>query len=348
MKGIILLGICCGLAAVSCSRQEKKAGYAGEDLTGKAEITRNPQTKAATLRILVPGEWEIYAGPDVERIDFSKPVAQGNAAGKYTLDVPDSIRSYFQLVTPAGKAILAERHLPMAGGYNFRDLGGYRTADGRYVKWGKILRSDDLHNLTADDLRYLGSLPLRTVVDFRSAEEIEAAPDKVPAGTADLAYSVSPGNLAGVVEELYSEKTTAGSVDTLMMRMNEIMVTDSAAIDQYRKFFARLQDESGAPLMFHCSAGKDRTGMGAMLVLSALGVPEETIMRDYLLSNEYLREKYAAFSAEYPHLGALFGVKREFLQAGIDRIKADHGSVENYLREVLDVDIEKMREMYLY
>lgn len=348
MKKFILGMALCGWAIVSCSDQPQKAEYAGEDLTGKVEIKRDQQTKTASIRINVPGAWKVYAGPGIEQIDFSVPVAEGKNPGGFSLDVPDSVRSYFQVILPEGKAILAERHLPMAGGFNFRDLGGYRTTDGRYVKWGKILRSDDLYHLTQADLEYLGSVPLRTVVDFRSPEEIETAPDKIPAGVTRFAYSISPGNLMGAVTDFDSAEVDEEKVNALMVQLNEIMVSDSASIDQYRKFFALLQDDTHVPLMFHCSAGKDRTGMGAMFVLSALGVPEETIMQDYLLSNEYLKEKYAPYIAERPQLASLFGVKAEFLQAGIDRIKRDHGSVENYLRNVLNVDIEKMREMYLY
>ena len=340
-----MLCMVCGLAIASCNKQVQKAEYSGENLTGKAEILRDKQTKAATIRIDVPGEWQVYAGPAVEAIDFSKPVASGNIPGVFPIDVPVSTRSYFQLVTPVGKAILAERHLPMTGGYNFRDLGGYRTTDGRYVKWGKILRSDDLHKLTPEDIAYLGSLPLVSVVDFRSAEEMAEAPDKMPASATNYACSITPGNLMGAMD---SETLLPGHADSLMREMNRLLVTDSAAIAQYHKLFELLQNERGVPLMFHCSAGKDRTGMGAALILSALGVNEETILNDYLLSNTYLADKYSRYITESPDMEALFTVRREYLEAGLEQIRKDHGSVENYLRNVLDVDLEKMREMYLY
>ena len=133
-----------------------------------------------------------------------------------------------------------------------------------------------------------------------------------------------------------------------MKDMNILLVTDSACIHQYKEFFKLLQNGDDIPLMFHCSAGKDRTGMGAALVLSALGVDEQTILKDYLLSNTYLANKYAGLKSQYPTISSLFEVKPEFLQAGLDKIKKDHGSVENYLTKVLGVDIQKMREMYLY
>ena len=133
-----------------------------------------------------------------------------------------------------------------------------------------------------------------------------------------------------------------------MMQMNTLFVTDSTFVDKYRIFFRLLQDEQEVPLLFHCSAGKDRTGMGAALILYALGVDEATIMQDYLASNIYLDNKYAKELERNPEPKSVLTVKREFLQAGIDRIKQDHGSVENFLKNVLKVDLAKFKERYLY
>jgi len=255
-------------------------------------------------------------------------------------------RYYFQLVTDESKTILSEQHLPMYGGYNFRDLGGIRTSDGKYVKWGKIFRSDDLHELTPGDLDYLSSIPLTSIVDFRSEKEMQIAPDKNPASVKkNYPFSITPGNLTSA--ESVSGFSIA-QMDSVMMNMNELLVSDSACITQYKDFFELLQNEDNIPLMFHCSAGKDRTGMGAALFLFALGVDEETILKDYLLSNVYLRGKYAKYIAEKPNLKPLFEVKPQFLMEGIDKMKNDYGTPQKYIEEVLGVDIQKMREMYLY
>lgn len=335
----------------SCGKQSNlKVGYTGEDISGDAKIIRDKTTKTATLHIQLQGEWALYEGSSVDNINFSRPIASGSEAGIFPLDVSDSIRSYFELVSQKGTAILSEQHLPMTGGYNFRDLGGYKTSDNKYVKWGKIFRSDDLHNLTEADLNYLASIPLVSIVDFRSKEEMGQAPDKNPSSVKmNYPYSISPGNLmaaASSIDEL--AMLTADQVDTLMIGMNILLVTDSACIRQYRNFFQLLQSDVDTPLMFHCSAGKDRTGMAAALVLSALGVDEKTILNDYLLSNAYLADKYAKYKDENPALKSLFEVKPEFLKAGLDRVKEDHGSIENYLIKVLNVDIQKMRQKYLY
>lgn len=107
------------------------------------------------MQSLYDGKWKLYTGTQVELINHSQPLLEGEGSGVFTLSVSQTSRNYFQLVTDGGKAILAERHLPMEGGFNFRDLGGRKTKDGRFVKWGKIFRSDDLYSLTEDDLNYL-------------------------------------------------------------------------------------------------------------------------------------------------------------------------------------------------
>ena len=330
-----------------CTSNPKKVAYEGEDLTNLAEITRDKQTKAASIMIKEAGEWKLFSGSSVDKINLSSPLVSGNETGTYSLNVPNDSRSYFLLQTNKGMAIMAERHLPMTGGYNFRDLGGIKNKEGKYTKWGKILRSDDLHNLTEADLQYLSFLPLVSIVDFRSEAEMQSAPDKVPQGVVkDYPYSINPGNLNSAASAL--SDLSGMNMDSVMMQINVMMVTEQEGIQRFKNFFALLQDEKNVPLMFHCSAGKDRTGMGAALVLSALGVEENRIIEDYLLSNKYITEKYANYINQYPELKPLFQVKAEFIGAGLQRIRADHGSVENFLKKVLNVDIDKFRNMYLY
>jgi protein-tyrosine phosphatase len=330
----------------ACKKPPVHARYKGEDLSGIASIQRDKKTKTATLHINTKDKWSLYSGRSVESINFFKPLLKGEGSGTFKLDVPDSVRSYFLLETEKGKAILAERQLPMEGGYNFRDLGGIRNKDGYYTQWGKIFRSDELHNLTEEDIKYLTGIPITSLVDFRSRQEIDHAPDKVPSSVKNLyQYSIAAENL---IEMEKFSGLTAQDMDSLMMKMNISFVTDSAYLKQYKDFFKLLQNENEIPLMFHCSAGKDRTGTAAALILFALGVDEETIMEDYLASNKYLGNKYAKQISQYPQRKSLFRVKPEFLQAGIDRIKEEYGTIENFLSSTLEVDLNKFQNMYLY
>lgn len=348
MKKIILSLLVMG-SLISCkdsSMKIDKAQYSGKDVSKEASIIRNKETKAAELQIETVGKWTLYAGNSVDSIDFSKPLIEGEGSGTFALNVSDSIRSYFQLVTSEGKAILAERHLPMTGGYNYRDLGGFKTTDGKFVKWGKIFRSDDLNHLTDQDLEYLSSVPLTSIVDFRSAEEMKQAPDKIPSSVKyNYPYSITPGDLMAA---LNFESATPEQMNDMMKQLNVLLVADTASIKVYKDFFTLLQEDKELPLMFHCSAGKDRTGMGTALILFALGVDENLIIEDYLASNTYLGDKYASLLKERPTLEPVFVVKKEYIEAGFDKIKKDHGSIDNYLTNVLGVDIPKFREKYLY
>ena len=125
------------------------------------------------------------------------------------------------------------------------------------------------------------------------------------------------------------------------------LVSDKEYVKRYREFFALLQSEENTPLVFHCSAGKDRTGIAAALVLTALGVDMRTVMTGYLASNGYLESKYSEYIRQMPNLGALFGVKAGFLDAAFNRIRKDYGSADEFLRGELKVDIPRFRELYL-
>ncbi|MDR2954214.1 MAG: tyrosine-protein phosphatase [Prevotella sp.] len=309
------------------------------------QVIRDKQTKAASLHIDADGEWALFAGASIESINRDKPVLTGSGSGIFPLDVSTSIRIYFELVSGSGNMLLADRHLPMSGGYNFRDLGGFRTKEGRYTKWGKLFRADELSNLTKSDLHYLRSIPITSVIDFRARNEAKRTPDKLPP-TVHFTYpiAITPGNLSTEGVQANLLKT---NIDSHMKHMNRLLVSDPACVRSFRIFFAIVQNNLSAPLIFHCSAGKDRAGMAAALVLLSLGVDEETVMEDYLMSKVYLSDKYSAFIAKYPRAESIFTVKRMFLQAGINQIKRDHGSIMNFLTKELKVDLVKMRRLYL-
>ncbi|WP_295937862.1 tyrosine-protein phosphatase [uncultured Alistipes sp.] len=362
MKKLLLLPLFFSLLFASCDKSDKDnaprtPGYAGEDVSAFAAIERNQQTGAFTLVVnefgtgVESADWSLYAGATVETIDLTAPVMTGHRAGEYIIPTDNASRLYFQLVTSKGKAILSEKHLPMAGGFNYRDMGGMKTSNGKFVKWGKLFRADEMKSLTESDLTYLAGIPIVSVVDFRSMGEVEEAPDVLPESVKTIHYlSVNAGNIP-FDDGIY--RLTPDQAIAMLKEVNEILVTDANTIAQYKEFFRLLQNSGDVPLVYHCTSGKDRTGMAAALILSALGVDEEAIYEDYLLSNVYLEKKNSRILQYLPDVlkptvQNLLGVRKEYLQAGIDRIKKDHGSVENYLTKVLNVDIAKFRRMYLY
>lgn len=343
-RGLASIALCTACVSCGSSSRPEAAGFSGEDMTGIVEIVRDRQTKSATVSIMEDMEWTLYAGPSVEGIDFSAPAAENRADGTFPLEVPVGARSYFQFDSPRGKAILAERHLPMEGGFNFRDLGGYRGAEGRYVKWGKFIRADELGRLTDADLAYLASVPVVTVVDFRAQSEVERMPDRYPQTVVGKYHlEVNPGNVIGMEDEIGSAEAAAETMRT----MYRAMINDPNVVAQYRRFFELLQGGE-VPVAYHCSAGKDRTGMASALILFALGVDEGKIMEDYLLSNKYLGSKYESYIAAHPEIEPLMIVDRSFLEAGIEEMVKLYGSPEGFLREALGVDIDGFRSQYLY
>lgn len=242
------------------------------------------------------------------------------------------------------------RHLPLAGAPNFRDLGGYKTADGRQVKWGALYRTDALNDLTDQDQRYLERLNIQRIVDFRVRDEAADAPDRLPPAVAQRYVSMpvgfnGQGNYAKFIEQIMSGETEQLGLDQMLVTTNRDFVEKFSPV--FREWLQALPDSEGAQV-FHCTAGKDRTGFAAAIVLLALGVPRETVMQDYLASNDYLAEKNASsiwkmrvfslFRADTDGIRPLLGVEPRYLQAAFDAMEAKYGSVDNYLRDALGVD----------
>ncbi len=258
---------------------------------------------------------------------------------------PAQPRWYLRL-TPQGGAplVVAERGVPLAGGVNFRDLGGYRAADGRRVRWGRLFRSGHMANLDAADKRVFAALGITTVCDFRLAEESASEHTDLPGPPALHILGIPPG--VGDKEffhRLFASSTDPQDVVDAMHVMLRCLVREAAPF-YARLFEVLLADPPGAVLL-NCSAGKERTGIGSALVLSALGVPRETIMYDFMLSGRYfpaaaevprVREKYAVSAPG--ELGRalimpLLETRASYLEAAFAAIDEDFGSTEAFLAE---------------
>ncbi len=336
---------CCTIL-ISCNNAVKnKIGYSGEDISHNVYIVRDEYNNAS-IEIPFEGEWYLYAGSHSDNIDFSKPVLHGEKSGLYPLQTNDTIRDYYVIKNSKGQAIIAERRLPLQGTYNVRDLGGYKNKKGRFVKWGKVFRADNLSGLTEQGLTYLKNIPLVTIIDFRSEYERNHEPDKMPSSVKNnFIQEISLGNLM-VLPDM--ENMTDEISRTKLIEMNKLFVSEPAITEEYKRFFELLQDENMTPLLFHCSAGKDRTGLAAALFLYSLGVDEETILYDYGLTSKNMERKYALEISKYPDTKSMYMAYPEYLQAALNLIKQNYGSVEEYLKNILHVDIEKMKELYLY
>ena len=187
------------------------------------------------------------------------------------------------------------RHLNLAGASNFRDLGGYPARDGRHTRWRQLFRSNHLGHLTDDDIVVLRELGLKSAFDLRGAEE------RLPTlcrhdGIAVHSLPIEPVTMAVLRERLATGKPI-GSEETaeIMRESYRNYVRHNTA--SYKTLFTHLLDDA-APLVIHCTAGKDRTGFAAALILKALGVADDLIVEDYLLTNRFYRRAEAGLSSD--------------------------------------------------
>ena len=240
----------------------------------------------------------------------------------------------------------AKRHIVLQGAANFRDLGGYETKDGHHVKWDEIYRSADMSKLTTADLDVLKERKITYDVDLRGVQESVSAPDKLNPGTDYILCSAGSNNMGGMMKGLGKLKGNAG--DSLMTVYYSNI--DSLAL-RYKPFFDKLLGlPENQALVFHCTAGKDRTGIGSALLLYALGVPYDTIMKDYLASNYYRQAentKMVGQMVKFAHFDenvakSMAGVKKEYLDATFDAIKKKYGSVDEYLKTQIGLDDQKI------
>jgi protein-tyrosine phosphatase len=225
------------------------------------------------------------------------------------------------------------RHLNLAGASNFRDLGGYPTRDGRLVRWRQMFRSNHLGHLTGADIEVLRGLGVKSAFDFRGTEERVAA----MCGVAEIAVHSLPIEPT-VVATLRARRDGGNPLspsDALEVMRDSYRNYVRHNTHSYRSLFAHLLEDR-APLVIHCTAGKDRTGFACALILHALGVPDDVIAEDYLLTNRFYRRDPTA-SSDLPEdvRQALSSVEASFLAAAFDAIRAEYGDLENYFGEGL-------------
>jgi protein-tyrosine phosphatase len=311
---------------------------------------------------------DVYVSPKPDTTPATaKLLARGDREGVYHAQWTKPERPYFTLRDERDGAVVhvAERVVTLQRGSNFRDLGGYPAAGGKHVRWGMIYRTAAMPMLTDTDYRYISGLGIRSIIDLRSVEERQIAPDGMPAHTgalylahdypADQVFSrVGPSAPGGVTDitKLYRTWPTSLAL-------------------QYRDIFNQLLKGKGA-VSYHCSAGQDRTGVATALVLSALGVPRDVIMTDYHLSTLDRRPeneipplapgaypgnvvadfyRRAQASGTPPKARPLYtAAGKPYLQETFEEIDTRWGSVDVYLDQVLGIDkakIARLRALYL-
>lgn len=254
------------------------------------------------------------------------------------------------------------RVLPFQGLVNFRDLGGYPTVEGRKTKWNRLYRSGHLAKATRQDLQALSQLGIHTLVDFRSDQERERKPDLLPPGDKIRVVSLpiqeeGQPPLAPEIRKLVKERKLKGHDPSEKMReMYRQLAADFP--DAYRQFFQALLDAAGRPVLWHCSAGKDRAGFAAALTLKLLGVDDQVVMQDYLLSREHThfnRRQILTVGLMRGPRAARFvnrmnDVDQSWLKTAYQTVDQTWGDFNQYVKKALGLsfgDINQLREYYL-
>lgn len=241
------------------------------------------------------------------------------------------------------------RAVPLDGASNLRDLGGYQAMDGRHVRFGKLFRSATLAHLTERDTATVAGLGLRTVVDFRGVQEAAKNPSRLPEGAERVSLAIEPLIGASLADLMRREMATGEDVVGLLGQAYVEYLT--TWLPQYRALFALMLEPERHALLFHCSAGKDRTGVGAALVLLALGVPHATVLADYVATDRLWRKDFPMPpETPKPLLDALYGTHPEMLERALAAGIAPFGDLAVLLDQGLGLDagrLARLRELFL-
>jgi protein-tyrosine phosphatase len=261
----------------------------------------------------------------------------------------------------------SSRQVPLDGAVNVRDIGGYRSAYGLEVRPGRLFRGAALSRLTSADVESLDRLGLRTIIDFRTAGEVLlGGDDRVPYAVEFAHLPVSGGDL-GVIYELIAggdherqrRELGDGRAASFMAEMNRGFVADGRQREAFGAALRLICAPGRLPLLYHCTNGKDRSGWMTAIVLTALGVPRELVLRDYLLSNDYHRAGYDKLRLDLVKTGIVAdpGLLRPILEqsatylgAAFEEADRRYGSFGRFLAyglEVSEVMLDELRRTLL-
>jgi len=341
-------------------------------------VSRNGDTLIIEIMCSAKDKVDIYMGayPNYEKIKEKIISSIGN---KFKLDLPAKKGPYYFYYSINNKKsyIFSERVIPLEGAINIRDMGGYSTKDGRYVKWGKLYRGDQLSNLTTCDLDILSRIGIKSIIDYRSTLEMKKSPNK-KIKTVENVINCNPNHEFSevaaqavdlndenrrLIKELEENKIPDMYINGEGKKVIESyqgFVSEPNSQQAYTKVLNTIKDYSNAPILHHCRGGKDRTGFGAMLMLMLLGVEEEMVIYDYILTgelrkdrNEFKLSQYKKLTSNSQYLAYLMSLietRDTFILASIEKIKLMYGNVENYAKECLGIsskDIAQMKKDYL-
>ncbi|WP_042274820.1 tyrosine-protein phosphatase [[Clostridium] dakarense] len=244
---------------------------------------------------------------------------------------------------------------------NFRDLGGYKTKDGRIVKKGLFFRSANLNNLNEEDIDTLKNLNIKYIFDYRSDEEADKLPSTVIKNIQNIRVSAmkfenEKNAKFGSIEEMMKEMIKSNGVFDMLKKSYYDLPIDNTS---YKRLVELIKNTQNLPILNHCTAGKDRTGVGCAIIYMILGVSRDDIIEEYLKSNKYSKESIEEYiiknqdlkSVPLENLNNIFGVNEEYIKEAFKRIDENYDTVENYLYNEFNLtkeDIDSIRNHCLY
>ncbi|MFT5193330.1 MAG: protein-tyrosine phosphatase [Cellvibrionaceae bacterium] len=309
---------------------------------------QEPETIAQAVTLQNGGRRLSWKRPDSTKLFISTDPTDLNQQESHPLSgeysyihsaLESSLRYFYTIQHKDGSLTqTAERIWPLPGILNLRDIGGYETDDGRITRWGVVYRTAHLGNATDETLAALTQHGISLVCDLRSKRELHENPDRVPNGAA---YAHTPvyenDQLSAIFPKLLFDRASLGD------QLGEgyiRMIDEKAAV--FADVIGRFADPANLPVMFHCTAGKDRAGLTAALLLSLLGVPRKTVVADYSLSNlasdkmfndfmEKSGSSIGRFGVPQDQLKPLFVADPQWLENALDHIDDHYGGIEAYL-----------------
>ncbi|MGE5257428.1 MAG: tyrosine-protein phosphatase [Hyphomicrobiales bacterium] len=287
----------------------------------------------------------VFRGDSPESIDTNLALAHVTEGSSILLtDLGKDSPHFFKLVSADGSELLAGERRPFVEGCpNLRDLGGYETADTRRVKWGLVFRSSNLNRLTDKGLGQIKRLGIKTVCDFRTEAEALKQPNRFP-GSEAVPYVRLPIQHGDFEPTLVFDRIRNGDYGWISEDFMLQGYIDS--VERYPGVWARLfgllAEPGNRPMLFHCTGGKDRTGVAAALVLMALGVPEETVVADYGLSDGYNSDIRRKINDALRPLGVDISKVQPYFTAPKSRIRGLLQYVDDRYRSVIDYLIRKV------
>ena len=234
--------------------------------------------------------------------------------------------------------------------HNFRDFGGYKTQNGTHLKKGLLYRSGDLSKASDSDIEYIASLGIKTVCDLRSEYERQKEPDRTPVAKPFTFFNIPMRPIVDYhgrsLRRLFSLMFgSERKMDYIAESYQAYREYATNYLPQLKALFHRISILENLPILIHCSAGKDRTGVVSSLIQLVLGVPFETVMADYLKTNDHLDaytedvfrrlSKLAYFGVPWRMYAPLFDARIDYLGAAFEQVKEEFGAVDDWLRRGL-------------